>query len=165
MVDLSEYLPSILGSTMLLLTCWTLGRFNYSIFWVIIFIIFNTVKSKLWQQRQKRVIALQHAAMKEKEVILAQLKDLPAWVQFPDTERVEWMNKVIFQLWPYIGEYSKWFIKEIVEPQIKAHMPNMLKSFRFEEIDIGDIPLRVSGIKVYSENVGRDKIIMDMDVA
>lgn len=25
---------------------------------------------------------------------MAQLQDLPAWVQFPDTERVEWMNKV-----------------------------------------------------------------------
>lgn len=27
---------------------------------------------------------------------MAQLKDLPAWVQFPDTERVEWLNKVIY---------------------------------------------------------------------
>lgn len=32
------------------------------------------------------------------QVILAQLQDLPAWVQFPDTERVEWLNKVCFQL-------------------------------------------------------------------
>lgn len=31
---------------------------------------------------------------KEREVIMAQLQDLPAWVQFPDTERVEWINKV-----------------------------------------------------------------------
>lgn len=112
-----------------MLICWFFGRFGYSIFWIVIFVILNTIKSKLWQQRQRRVIALQQAAMKEKEVILAQLRDLPAWVQFPDTERVEWMNKVIFQLWPYIGEYSKKFIKDIVEPQIKAHMPNMLKSF------------------------------------
>ncbi len=72
--------------------------------------------------------------------------------------------QVILQLWPYIGEYTKEFIKEFIEPQVKASMPGPFKSFRFESMDMGDIPLRVGGIKVYTENVGRDRIIMDMDV-
>lgn len=75
------------------------------------------------------------------------------------------MMQVIMQLWPYIGEYSKAFIAEFVEPQVKASLPGMFKSFHFELIDMGDIPMRVGGIKVYTENVGRDRIIMDMDVA
>ncbi len=44
--------------------------------------------------REKRQTALQLLALKEKEQVMAQLQDLPAWVQFPDTERVEWINKV-----------------------------------------------------------------------
>lgn len=43
-------------------------------------------------------------------------------------------------------------------------MPNPFKSFKFLEIDCGDMPCRVGGLKVYTENVGRDKIIVDMDV-
>lgn len=74
--------------------CYTLGRLNFSVFWVGIFVALNIISSKLWKERERRVIALQHAALREKEVVLAHLKDLPAWVQFPDTERVEWLNKV-----------------------------------------------------------------------
>uniref|UniRef100_A0A1I7TLX6 SMP-LTD domain-containing protein n=1 Tax=Caenorhabditis tropicalis TaxID=1561998 RepID=A0A1I7TLX6_9PELO len=96
---------------------------------------------------------------------MAQLQDLPAWVQFPDTERVEWMNKVIHQLWPYVGEYTKTFMNDFIIPQVKAQMPGMFKNFKFTKMDMGDIPCRVGGIKVYTTNVGRDRIIVDMDVA
>jgi hypothetical protein len=43
-------------------------------------------------------------------------------------------------------------------------MPAPFKSFKFISIDMGDIPCRVGGIKVYTHNVGRDKVIIDMDV-
>ncbi|VDD92038.1 unnamed protein product [Enterobius vermicularis] len=96
---------------------------------------------------------------------MAHFQDLPAWVNFPDTERVEWINKVILQLWPYVGEYAKKFLHEFIVPQMRAQLPSFLKSFRFTQVDMGDIPCRVGGIKVYTHNVGRDRIIMDMDVA
>ncbi|VDK79854.1 unnamed protein product [Onchocerca ochengi] len=119
----------------------------------------------MWRQREKRLLSLRQTALKEREVILAQLQDLPAWVQFPDTERVEWLNKVILQLWPYITEYSKHFMHEYIEPQVKSQLPAIFKSFKFTKMDMGDIPCRVGGIKVYTHNVGRDRIIVDMDVA
>lgn len=43
-------------------------------------------------------------------------------------------------------------------------MPSPFKSFKFLSIDCGDLPCRVGGLKVYTENVGRDKIILDLDV-
>ena len=159
-----NYVLPLIAGGVLMTTCWGMGRWGWSVGWIGLFVALNFVKSKLWRHRQKRVLALRQTAMREREVIMAQLQDLPAWVQFPDTERVEWINKVIHQLWPYIGAYTKTFIAEFVEPQVKASMPGMFKSFRFEQIDMGDIPLRVTGIKVYTENVGRDRIIMDMDV-
>ncbi|VDM12278.1 unnamed protein product, partial [Wuchereria bancrofti] len=119
----------------------------------------------MWRKREKRLLGLRQAALKEREVILAQLQDLPAWVQFPDTERVEWLNKVILQLWPYITEYSKYFMREYIEPEVKSQLPAIFKSFKFTKMDMGDIPCRVGGIKVYTHNVGRDRIIVDMDIA
>ncbi|EPB72803.1 C2 domain protein [Ancylostoma ceylanicum] len=111
------------------------------------------------------LIGLRATATRERDVVMAQLQDLPAWVQFPDTERVEWMNKVIHQLWPYIGEYAKVFMADFIIPQVKAQMPSMFKNFKFTKMDMGDIPCRVGGIKVYTTNVGRDRIIVDMEVA
>ncbi len=34
----------------------------------------------------------------------AKVSDLPRWVFFPDTERVEWINRVLRQLWPKARE-------------------------------------------------------------
>uniref|UniRef100_A0A0M3HRP9 Extended synaptotagmin-2 n=1 Tax=Ascaris lumbricoides TaxID=6252 RepID=A0A0M3HRP9_ASCLU len=160
-----SYVVPIGGGLALMGTCYLLGRNDFSFFWILILVALNGIKSFMWRKREKRLIALRQTAVKEREVIMAQLQDLPAWVQFPDTERVEWINKVILQLWPYIGEYSKKFMREFIEPQVKAQMPAAFRSFKFTKLDMGDIPCRVGGIKVYTHNVGRDRIIVDMDVA
>uniref|UniRef100_A0A0N4ZI70 Extended synaptotagmin-2 n=1 Tax=Parastrongyloides trichosuri TaxID=131310 RepID=A0A0N4ZI70_PARTI len=149
--------------------CWLVGHFNGSFFWIVCFILGHIVKTISTKRRDEKRTALQILASQEREAILAQLdlkqNDLPAWVQFPDTERVLWLNKVIQQLWPYIGEYSKKFMIEMIEPQVRAQMPSPFKSFKFLKIDMGDLPCRVGGLKVYTKNVGRDKIIVDMDVS
>ena len=37
-----------------------------------------------------------------------------------------------------------------------------LAGFKFEKVVLGQIPPRVTGIKVYDKNVGRDEIILDL---
>lgn len=59
------------------------------------------------------------------------------------------MNKIINQLWPYIGEYAKEFLHEYIEPEIRSQMPTPFKNFKFVAIDMGDVPCRVGGIKVF----------------
>uniref|UniRef100_A0A0R3RWY1 C2 domain-containing protein n=1 Tax=Elaeophora elaphi TaxID=1147741 RepID=A0A0R3RWY1_9BILA len=146
-------------------SCFLIGYYQFSFGWILILVVLHGLRSHMWRQREKRLLGLRQAALKEREVILAQLQDLPAWVQFPDTERVEWLNKVILQLWPYITEYSKHFMREYIEPEVKSQLPAIFKTFKFTKIDMGDIPCRVGGIKVYTHNVGRDRIIVDMDIA
>lgn len=160
-----SFIVPVVGSAVVSTLAFTLGKWNYSFVWILIIVALNFAKSYLWKQREQRVMALRATSLREREVILAQLQDLPAWVQFPDTERVEWLNKVIHQLWPYIGEYGKTFMHDFIIPQVKAQMPGMFKNFKFTKMDMGDIPCRVGGIKVYTSNVGRDRIIVDMDVA
>ena len=48
----------------------------------------------------------------------------------------------------HAGEYAKKYIKEEIEPMVKAQLPGPFKAFRFESMDMGDIPFRVGGIKV-----------------
>jgi hypothetical protein len=73
-------LLSSMGSAVLLLACYVLGSMNYSLIWVMGMVGLSALKSYMWKEREKRLIALRETAMREREVITAQLTDLPAWV-------------------------------------------------------------------------------------
>lgn len=70
----------------------------------------------------------------EKDAILARVDEVPAWVFFPDKERVEWLNKFLKQIWPNVTVYSKKIMLEVIEP-----IMNQYGNLHFEEIDLGDI--------------------------
>jgi Ca2+-dependent lipid-binding protein len=162
-----NYIVPITCSVALMALCWGVGYYNLSFLWIILFSILYILKQHMWMKRENKRLRLRQFISQEREAIMAQFAqqdDLPAWVQFPDTERIEWVNKVIHQLWPYIGEYAKKFMVEFIEPQVRAQMPSPFKSFKFTKIDMGDLPTRVGGLKVYTKNVGRDRILVDMDV-
>ena len=75
------------------------------------------------------------------------------------------MNSITKQLWPNVGHYTRKIIVESVEPAIKSALEGYgLSGFRFERVVLGQIPPRITGIKVYDKNVSRKEIIMDADV-
>lgn len=71
------------------------GYMGWSIAWLITPILFAVMREQ-WQKTSelKRSIAKASATSNEKDVILAAIDDLPAWVYFPDVERCEWLNRV-----------------------------------------------------------------------
>ena len=80
-------------------------------------------------------------------------------------ERAEWINSIIQQLWPNIGHFTRKIINEKVESKIRVQFENKgLSRFKFEKIDLGSIPPRITGIKVYDKNVSRSEIIIDLDL-
>uniref|UniRef100_A0A7E4V2D6 Extended synaptotagmin-2 n=1 Tax=Panagrellus redivivus TaxID=6233 RepID=A0A7E4V2D6_PANRE len=162
-----NYIVPIVSTVVLMTSCWAVGHYDLSFLWIIIFCVLYVLKQHMWMKRENRRLRLRQVIMQEREAVMAQftkLEDMPAWIQFPDIERIEWVNHVLLQLWPYIAEYSKSFMRELIEPQVRSCMPSPFKSFKFTHIDMGDMPCRVSGLKVYTKNVGRDRIIIDMDV-
>ncbi|XP_042220255.1 extended synaptotagmin-2-like isoform X8 [Homarus americanus] len=100
-----------------------------------------------------------------KDLWLRAERQMPAWVTFPDMERVEWLNKIIRQLWPYAGHYVQDLCKFSIEPSMRTALEEYkLYAFKFEKIILGDTPPRFSGVKVY-DDTSRHEIIMDMDFA
>lgn len=71
------------------------GYMNWSVAWLITPIVF-AVTREYWRNTSnlRREIAKASARADEKDVILARINDLPAWVYFPDIERCEWINRV-----------------------------------------------------------------------
>ncbi|KAK8385307.1 hypothetical protein O3P69_012262 [Scylla paramamosain] len=64
-------------------------------------------------------------------------------------ETTKWLNKIIHQLWPYIGEYVYDTLKFYMEP------------LWFDDISIGDTPFSLNNIKVLDTT---EEIVLDMNI-
>ncbi|NWU99027.1 ESYT3 protein, partial [Upupa epops] len=89
--------------------------------------------------------------------------NLPAWVHFPDVERVEWLNKVLVQAWPYFGTIMEKTFKEILEPKIRAKNVH-LKTCTFTKIHFGEKCPRINGIKAYTKEIDRRQVVLDLQI-
>lgn len=142
---------------------WLSGYFNFSPSWLLIGLILYVWKDRQGKRKKLQIEIRQDTARDEQKAILARVEDLPSWVHFPEVERAEWFNKILDQIWPFIGDYVKDLLTNSIQPKIQASHAQMA-SFVFTKIDLGDIPPRIGGVKVYTENVRRDEIYIDLDI-
>src|SRR5262245_8590586 len=54
------------------------------------------------RQERLRIGRQQRALANDQEALKALMGALPPWVQFPDVERAEWVNRIVVGLWPYL---------------------------------------------------------------
>ncbi|TMS09314.1 Extended synaptotagmin-2 [Larimichthys crocea] len=73
-------------------------------------------------------------------------------------------HDTVKQMWPFICQFVDKLFRETIEPAVKGANPH-LGSFCFTKIDMGDKPLRVNGVKVYTENVDKRQVIMDLQIS
>uniref|UniRef100_A0A8C9F8K3 Extended synaptotagmin 3 n=1 Tax=Pavo cristatus TaxID=9049 RepID=A0A8C9F8K3_PAVCR len=115
--------------------------------------------------KRERLAAASALLEDEREAVRRGLaaRHLPAWVHFPDVERVEWLNKVLEQAWPYFGAIMEKTFKEVVEPKIRAKSVH-LKTCTFTKIQFGEKCPRINGVKVYTKEIDRRQVILDLQI-
>ncbi|XP_049605841.1 extended synaptotagmin-2 isoform X3 [Syngnathus scovelli] len=150
----------------LIFPIYALGYYEFSFSWMLIgLVVYFWWRRNAFGKRSRLSRALAFLEREERSLATAlSTSDLPPWVHFPDVERVEWLNKTVKQMWPYICKYAEKLFRDTVEPAVKESNAH-LSTFRFSRIDMGDKPLRVNGVKVYSENVDRRQIVMDLQIS
>uniref|UniRef100_A0A8C4EVI7 Extended synaptotagmin-like protein 1a n=1 Tax=Dicentrarchus labrax TaxID=13489 RepID=A0A8C4EVI7_DICLA len=84
-------------------------------------------------------------------------RDLPPWVNFPDVEKVEWLNKILQQAWPFVGQYLEKLLVETIAPAIRASSIH-LQTLSFTKVNIGD---KVVGVKAHTEHDKR-QVMLDL---
>lgn len=161
---LLNVVTSFFKKAAVVLAVWVTGYYKFSPSWLLLGLVLYVWKERHVAARRHGIAISQQIARDERGAILARVEDLPSWVFFPDVERAEWLNKMIYQMWPYIGEYIMKMLRESIEPKVRTSLPATLSSFRFTTIDLGDIPPRVGGIKVYTTTVRRDEVYMDLEI-
>ncbi|XP_030027056.2 extended synaptotagmin-1 isoform X3 [Manduca sexta] len=142
------------------------GYMQWSVAWLIGPVILSVLRDQWRKENEyRRNLAKVAALSSEKDVVLARLNDLPAWVFFPDVERAEWLNRILLQVWPNVNHFAKNLLKESIEPAVAESLANFkLNGFKFERMILGTIAPRVGGVKVYDKNLSRNEIIMDIDL-
>lgn len=88
-------------------------------------------------------------------------KHVPAWVNFPDFQRVQWVNDVIGQMWPRINAVATQRFHEFADPLIQQSKPSWVYQVEMQKCTFGDVPPRVDAVKIY-KNVGPDdQVVME----
>eukprot|EP01026_Neomeris_dumetosa_P041862 TRINITY_DN3476_c0_g1_i4.p1 TRINITY_DN3476_c0_g1~~TRINITY_DN3476_c0_g1_i4.p1 ORF type:complete len:510 (+),score=48.64 TRINITY_DN3476_c0_g1_i4:335-1864(+) len=87
---------------------------------------------------------------------------LPTWLSFQEKERVEWLNTMLIQMWPFYDYAICQTIKQIVEPVMEDHRPPVIiKRIAFKKITFGDSPFRIEGVKIEKEQ--DDELLLLID--
>ncbi|KAK6303248.1 hypothetical protein J4Q44_G00257020 [Coregonus suidteri] len=90
-------------------------------------------------------------------------QELPPWVNFPDVEKVEWMNKILQQAWPFMGQYLEKLLVETIAPGIRASNTH-LQTLSFTKVNLGEKAMKVVGVKAHTEHDKR-QVILDLYIS
>uniref|UniRef100_A0A3P9Q9H2 Extended synaptotagmin 1 n=1 Tax=Poecilia reticulata TaxID=8081 RepID=A0A3P9Q9H2_POERE len=87
-------------------------------------------------------------------------RDLPPWVSFPDVEKVEWLNKILQQAWPFVGQYLEKLLVGTIAPAIRASSIH-LQTLNFTKVNLGEKALKLVGVKAHTEHDKR-QVMLDL---
>uniref|UniRef100_A0A8C5PII3 Extended synaptotagmin 2 n=1 Tax=Leptobrachium leishanense TaxID=445787 RepID=A0A8C5PII3_9ANUR len=165
-LDLTGLFYQFAKTFVIVFPVYVLGYFGLSFSWLLIglgcFLWWSKNKGGKGSRWHRALAFLQEEEKAIKHRIAT--SDLPAWVHFPDIERAEWLNKTVKHMWPYICQFIEKLFRETIEPAVRGANAH-LSTFSFTKIDMGTQPLRINGVKVYTENVDKRQIILDLQIS
>ncbi|CAI0557501.1 unnamed protein product [Linum tenue] len=89
-------------------------------------------------------------AEQDDETLQRMFPEIPPWVKNPDHERIDWLNKFIEYMWPYLDKAICKTVQEIAKPIIAEQIPKYkIDSVEFETLTLGSLPPTFQGMKVY----------------
>uniref|UniRef100_A0A8C9R5Z2 Extended synaptotagmin 1 n=1 Tax=Scleropages formosus TaxID=113540 RepID=A0A8C9R5Z2_SCLFO len=152
-----------------LLPVYLAGYFGFSI----IVVVLGLMVYMGWRQsrdgKESRLQSAMYVQENEQDFatstsVFRSKRELPAWVNFPDVEKVDWLNKVCAMLsWPFVGQYLEKLLVETIAPSIRGSN-NHLQTFTFSKVNLGSKPLRVVGVKAYTEHDKR-QVLLDLYIS
>uniref|UniRef100_A0A673MIM7 Extended synaptotagmin-1-like n=1 Tax=Sinocyclocheilus rhinocerous TaxID=307959 RepID=A0A673MIM7_9TELE len=122
-----------------LLPVYLAGYFGFSICVVLLGLLVYMRWKHSRDGKQARLQSAMYFLENEQDVTTTRVfrskRELPAWVNFPDVEKVEWMNKILQQAWPFIGQYLEKLLVETIAPSIRAASAH-LQTLSFTKVDL-----------------------------
>ncbi|KAK9913216.1 hypothetical protein M0R45_037039 [Rubus argutus] len=99
----------------------------------------------------------------DKSALQDLLPEIPLWVKNPNYHRVDWMNKFISVLWPYLHKEITYVIRSTAEPIFTEYIGKFqITSIEFDRLNVGTLPPVFNGFKVYETN--EKELIMEPSI-
>lgn len=81
------------------------------------------------------------------------MPDIPLWVKSPDYDRVDWLNKFISDMWPFMEKAVCNTIRSTAEPIFAEYIGQYkIEAIEFKNLSLGNLPPIVHGLKVCETN-------------
>lgn len=82
--------------------------------------------------------------------LLRMMPEIPLWVKNPDYDRVDWLNKFLEIMWPYLDKAVCKTVRNIAKPIIAEQIPKYkIDAVEFDTLTLGCLPPTFQGMKVY----------------
>lgn len=135
------------------------------------FVLFGLALYLGWRRvrdKKERSLRVARQLLDDEEQLTAKTlymshRELPAWVSFPDVEKAEWLNKIVAQVWPFLGQYMEKLLAETVAPAVRGSNTH-LQTFTFTRVELGEKPLRILGVKVHTGQ-SKQQILLDLNIS
>lgn len=86
----------------------------------------------------------------DSETLQRMLPEIPLWVKNPDHDRIDWLNRFIQLMWPYLDKAICKTAENIAKPIIAEQIPKYkIDAVEFETLTLGTLPPTFHGMKVY----------------
>ncbi|KAJ6432875.1 hypothetical protein OIU84_019999 [Salix udensis] len=80
------------------------------------------------------------------DALLDILPEIPLWVKCPDYERVDWLNKFLLDMWPYLDKAICAMIRSTTQPMFAEYVGKYkIKAIEFERLTLGTLPPIIQG--------------------
>uniref|UniRef100_A0A7N0V5Q2 Synaptotagmin-3-like n=1 Tax=Kalanchoe fedtschenkoi TaxID=63787 RepID=A0A7N0V5Q2_KALFE len=85
--------------------------------------------------------------------ILDLLPEVPFWIKHSDYERVDWMNKFLNDMWPFLDKAIGVIMRDTTKPLFDEYIGKyQVKAIDFESLCLGSLPPTVQGVKACETN-------------
>lgn len=113
-------------------------------------------QNRKWKEERNQRLAM----IPGKKGAQALLHHIPNWLSFSDVEKMEWLNRIVEQAWPYYDKAICEEVKQQVEPMMDEYRPPFIKKIWFKKLTFGDSPFRVENIRV--DDSSNDKVDIEV---
>lgn len=149
--------------------CWVVLRMLFALglqLQIELFLVLSSVTfvyRNLDRARKKVFYDLHNRLSESKDPSAILGTNLPEWVTFPSSQRVQWLNQTIASLWPSIIVATDKTMSPILERILMQYKPGMVHGFKVRGVNIGGAPMVINGIQ--NHQYGMTETTLDMAIS
>lgn len=90
---------------------------------------------------------------------------LPSWLSYTEKEKVEWLNSLVSEVWPFMDRAASAKVKEQVEAvfvEVLRTQKVPIRAIGFQQLTFGEAPFRVENIYVNDKSTKYLELEMDL---